>query len=187
MGLRGLMAKRAMLMEKRAGDYVRYRYKRGDAVCRIGVTTDPARREKELQAAHPGGRMEKAGRRVTRETALQWQRKQIAAAFEGKSGFEQMSGEEIDALGEAAAEAMGGLGRMAAEMEQFRKDTGYLSSIIPRLREQSPDRWVAVYEETIVGSGANLKKLLKSLDAQGAPRNRVAIKYVAKEPTPMIV
>lgn len=171
----------------RTRDYVRYRYKQGGKVSRFGITTDPGRREEELRKANPNGRLERVGRRVTKESAQAWEREQIAAAFKEKGGLDRMSAEEVDALGEASAEAMGGLEQMGLDMERFNRSDRYLTSIIPLLREQNPDCWVAVRGEKVVGVEPNLKALLKSLDKQGAPRGDVAIRYVSKEPMRMIV
>lgn len=170
-----------------ARDHVKYRYKQGGKVIRFGITTDPGLREAKLRKASPNGRLERVGRRVTKESAQAWEREQIAAAFKEKGGFDQMSLEDVDALGEASAEAMGGVEQMALDMERFNRSDRYLASIIPRMREQSPDCWVAARGEKVVGVEPNLKTLLKSLDKQGVPRDEVALRYVSKEPMRMIV
>jgi len=85
-------------------------------------------------------------------------------------------------------EAIASLDReqMRIDLEQFGHDRDYLLSMIPQLREQHPDCWVAVYHEQIVGFGPNLKELLAQLNAQGLKHN-LALEYISKEPVLLIV
>ena len=72
------------------------------------------------------------------------------------------------------------------DLEQFGRDSRYLASIVPELREQHPDCWVAVYHEQIVGFDPDLKELLARLNAQGLKQN-LALEYLSKEPVLLIV
>lgn len=85
-------------------------------------------------------------------------------------------------------EAIASLDReqMRIDLEQFGRDSRYLSSIIPELRAKHPDCWVAVYHEQIVGVGPNLKELLARMNAQGLKHN-LALEYISKEPVLLIV
>ena len=77
--------------------------------------------------------------------------------------------------------------QMRIDLEQFGRDSRYLSSIIPELRAKHPDCWVAVYKEQIVGVGPDRRDLLARLNAQGVPTPNIALKYVSKEPMRLIV
>ena len=85
-------------------------------------------------------------------------------------------------------EAIASLDReqMRIDLEQFGRDSRYLSSIIPELRAKHPDCWGAVYHELIVGVGPNLKELLARMNAQGLKHN-LALEYISKEPVLLIV
>ena len=85
-------------------------------------------------------------------------------------------------------EAIASLDReqMRIDLEQFERDSRYLSSIVPELRAKHPDCWVAVYHGQIVGFGPNLTELLARLNAQGLKQN-LALEYISKEPVLLIV
>ena len=57
-------------------DTYNYTYRRGRKVSHRGITTDPARREREHQRARPGGKLTVDGRAKTRAGALRAERKQ---------------------------------------------------------------------------------------------------------------
>lgn len=57
-------------------NHVKYRYKQGNTDSHTGITTNPARRQAEHQRANPGGHLKQVGRRVTKESALKWERDQ---------------------------------------------------------------------------------------------------------------
>ena len=61
------------------------------------------------------------------------------------------------------------LHQMSVEMAQFRRDNRYLRSIMEQMREEHPDCWIAVYDETVVGIGADLESMISTLSAQGIP------------------
>ena len=55
-------------------DTYRYHLKQGNKVVHRGVTNDLSRRQAEHQDEFPGTKIKQMGPRVTRETALQWER-----------------------------------------------------------------------------------------------------------------
>ena len=57
-------------------NHVKYNYKQGNRISHTGITTNPARRQAEHQSANPGGHLKQVGRRVTKESALNWERDQ---------------------------------------------------------------------------------------------------------------
>ncbi len=57
-------------------DTTRYHYKKGNKIVHTGITNNPERRETEHQAEVPGGRLEKQGPKVTRDSAERWERQQ---------------------------------------------------------------------------------------------------------------
>lgn len=79
------------------------------------------------------------------------------------------------------------LKQMSLEMAQFKRDNRYLRSIMDRMREEHPDCWVAVYDEEVVGIGADLKGMISALRAQGIPTAHVALKRALKEPPRLIL
>ena len=55
-------------------DTHKYHLKQGGKVVHRGITYDLNRREAEHQVRYPGSKIQKVGRRTTRESALQWER-----------------------------------------------------------------------------------------------------------------
>ena len=56
--------------------HVKYNYKQGNKISHTGITGNPARREEQHQRANPGGHLKQEGRRVSKESALRWERGQ---------------------------------------------------------------------------------------------------------------
>ena len=55
-------------------DTYRYHMKQGKRIVHRGITNDPERREREHQQEHPGSKMRMIGPRISRDSALQWER-----------------------------------------------------------------------------------------------------------------
>lgn len=55
-------------------DTYRYYLKKGGKIVHRGITNDLNRREAEHQVRYPDSKLEPQGRRVTRESALKWER-----------------------------------------------------------------------------------------------------------------
>ena len=62
-----------------------------------------------------------------------------------------------------------------------------LDAMMPELRKDYPDHFVAVYQKQVVGKGKNLKNLIRSLDENGVPKGLAVIEYVSSEPVGMIL
>ena len=57
-------------------DTNKYHFKVGNFIVHTGITEDVARRESEHQTMFPDGHLKIVGRRVSRESALAWEREQ---------------------------------------------------------------------------------------------------------------
>lgn len=55
-------------------DTYKYQLKKGGKVVHRGITNDLNRREAEHQVQYPGTTLKQEGRKVTRESALKWER-----------------------------------------------------------------------------------------------------------------
>ena len=55
-------------------DTQRYHFMKGRRIAHKGITIDPDRRESEHKAKYSGGRLKKIGPKVTRKSALRWER-----------------------------------------------------------------------------------------------------------------
>ena len=71
--------------------------------------------------------------------------------------------------------------------QQFRTDTEYLNSHWHELRDTYPNCYVAVCQEQVVASHADLQKVLKELEERDVPTNSVALRYIAEPPLRMIL
>lgn len=67
-------------------------------------------------------------------------------------------------------------------MDEFARDTEFLQSLIPELRKQCPDRWVAVYQEKVVADAPTIKGMMRKLERKGIPRGRVAAAFIRAKP-----
>ena len=72
-------------------------------------------------------------------------------------------------------------------MEQFKKDTDFISQHRLQLRAQYPDQWVLVFGGEVVGAGSDLDGVLNEAGRQGVPCSRAAMEYFAKEPVSLIL
>ena len=88
---------------------------------------------------------------------------------------------------EAVVQSLGGFERMEADLDQFSRDCGYLSSITEQMRQEHPDSWVVVFKEEVVGTGPVLEEVLESAVDRGVPRHLVAARYISKEPMRLIL
>ena len=70
---------------------------------------------------------------------------------------------------------------------QYCEDSDYLNSILPQMRKEHPDQFVAVYKGEIVATHKTLKGVIAAMDAKGVPKNHSALRYVSKKPRRMIL
>ena len=70
---------------------------------------------------------------------------------------------------------------------QSSKDINFLNARRTDWVAEHPDRWVAVFEEKIVGLADTFDEVVKTAEANGAPRARVVIEFLAKDPMAMIL
>ena len=59
-----------------ARETYKYRLKKGGKIVHFGITNDLNRREAEHQERFPGAKLHQEGGRVTRESALKWERQE---------------------------------------------------------------------------------------------------------------
>ena len=57
-------------------DHVKYHFKDGNRIVHTGITIDPDGREQAHQNIYPDGHLVQVDNRVTRESALEWEREQ---------------------------------------------------------------------------------------------------------------
>lgn len=67
-------------------------------------------------------------------------------------------------------------------MDEFARDTEFLQSLMPELRKQCPDRWVAVYQEKVVADAPTIKGMMRKLEQKGIPRGQVAAAFIRAKP-----
>ncbi len=64
------------------------------------------------------------------------------------------------------------------ELARFTADMAYVDQHRQELLRQYPDRWVAVYNEHVVGAAKDLKKLIKHLERKGITPGHVYREYL---------
>ncbi len=55
------------------------------------------------------------------------------------------------------------------ELERFTADAQYFDRHRQELLAQYPERWVAVYQQEVVGAARDLKRLIAQLERKGIP------------------
>ena len=128
-------------MSSKPRDTYRYHYKIGNKVVHTGITTDPQRREAEHQRAKPGGRLVAKGPKVTRASALRWDREQLQdIASRGHAIYQ----EQIRHL--VYPQEKGSLVAVDIHTGDYEVDSDELA-VIDRLQRRHPD--AAVWVERV--------------------------------------
>ena len=70
---------------------------------------------------------------------------------------------------------------------QSRKDVDFLNAHWSKWVAEHPDKWVAVFEEKMVGLADTFDETIRVAEAKGAPRARVVVEFLTKDPTAMIL
>ena len=73
------------------------------------------------------------------------------------------------------------MNQVQAELQRFKKDTAYYEEHREELLKKYPDRWVAIYDEQLVGAAKVLNRLIAQLQKKGVPRGRAFVEYVTEK------
>ncbi len=83
------------------------------------------------------------------------------------------------------------LGGSAAEIHQdlrrFSETASILSSDHPRLIDQYPLQWIAVYQGAVSATGKTLKSLITQLRKRKIPPEKTIIRFIGKEERALIL
>ena len=83
--------------------------------------------------------------------------------------------------------ALGNPVRLHRELQHFRKAAQALSSDHPRLMDQYPNQWVAVYRGKVAAHGLTLDSVLKKMKRKKIPQGRTIVRYIEKNQRTMIL
>ncbi len=67
------------------------------------------------------------------------------------------------------------------ELTRFKKDTAYYVAHQEELLDQYPERWVAIYNERVVGSSPDAEQLFEDLEKKGVPIERALFKHLTRK------
>ena len=70
---------------------------------------------------------------------------------------------------------------------QSRKDVDFLNAHWSDWVTKHPDKWVAVFEEEIVGLANTFDEVIRAAEARGAPKGRIIVEFLATDPITMIL
>ncbi|MBM2827260.1 MAG: hypothetical protein HW403_1324 [Dehalococcoidia bacterium] len=73
------------------------------------------------------------------------------------------------------------------EIERYRKDALYFEENREEFLRLYPERWVAVYEQKMVGVAKHLPQLINSLKKKGLPSNHTFIEYLSTNEATLIL
>ena len=68
--------------------------------------------------------------------------------------------------------------QLQLELERFKKDTTFYEAHYEELLQKYPDRWVAIYNEQVVGNAKDLNRLIAQLHKKRIPQGRAFVEYV---------
>ncbi len=74
-----------------------------------------------------------------------------------------------------------------AERHLFQKDVGYYESNREALLEQYPEKWVAIYNQKVVGAETDVPQLLADLKQRGVPTERILVRHVTRKDEMLIL
>ena len=68
-----------------------------------------------------------------------------------------------------------------AELDRFKRDIDYYVSHQEELLGQYPDKWIAIFDQQVVGSATDFEQLLKDLSEHGIPAERILVEHLSDE------
>ncbi len=71
--------------------------------------------------------------------------------------------------------------RREDQLARFQRDADYFESHYEQLLREYPEQWVAVFNQTVVGTASDFDALLETLDQAGIPIERALIERVTAE------
>jgi hypothetical protein len=86
-----------------------------------------------------------------------------------------------------AVETVGGEQEIEHKLRRFAADVHYLQSIRQDLLRKYAERWVAIYEGSLVGNAKTFHELLKQLSEKAVRQNEAVIEYLAKDRKAMLL
>ena len=67
------------------------------------------------------------------------------------------------------------------ELARFTADAIWVDDHREELLKQYPDQWIAVYNQQVVGSAAEIEELVEQLERDGFPPNHIFTEYLTDE------
>ena len=67
-----------------------------------------------------------------------------------------------------------------AELARFRRDVDYYEAHYDELLAQYPEEWVAIYDESVVGTAPQIEDLLTALTRRGVPPEQALVRHVTR-------
>jgi hypothetical protein len=79
------------------------------------------------------------------------------------------------------------LERVQQDLDRFTRDMLYFDQHREELLQQYPERWVAVYNQQVVGAAKDPKRLVRQLQRKGIPPGQVFREYLTEEEVLLIL
>jgi len=77
--------------------------------------------------------------------------------------------------------------KIADGLRRFRKSALVLSKQRPRMIQEHPQEWVAVFDGRVRAADKSFNKLMGEIDKQGIPRGEVLVRFIDKSERIMIL
>ncbi len=85
------------------------------------------------------------------------------------------------------SELLGDPRQIDRELQQFRKAAMTFSSDHPRLIDEYPKQWVAVYCGKVEASGRTFGSVMTQVDKKGLPREEIIVRFIDRSQRTMIL
>ena len=71
--------------------------------------------------------------------------------------------------------------KVQAELQRFKRDTAYYEAHHEALLARSPEQWVAIYNQQVVGVAPDYEQLLDELQAKGFSVGHVLVEHLTRQ------
>lgn len=80
-----------------------------------------------------------------------------------------------------AIESAGGMAEFKRKSERYSENLQFLESCIHELIKTHDEKWIAIYNSSLVASSKTLPSLVRLLDEQGIPEEDALIQFLSSE------
>ena len=84
-------------------------------------------------------------------------------------------------------EQLGNPREVDRQLQDFRRAARVFSSSHPRLIDEYPNQWVAVYRDKVKAHGSTLNSVVRQVDKLGLPKESVVVRFIDRSQRTLIL